>query len=327
METLTSTIHLPEAILAEILARLPLRSISRFKSVSKTWKSTLESVYFRRLFVSLHKNSSPGWSLISCEGKELIGFHGCKTWDLPKSLASYVPLSLQYCTASSNGLVLLERHRPDDYSCYVGNLVLQQWVKIRPTDVNSCVIGLVTRVEKDGVWTSKIVHCSTLVSTLVVKTLNGTVYFNRRLEPNVLVSHDFYSESDQCRVVPFPEPLNHNNCNDVLTTSGGFVMYISRILAQKGENIFKIWRLNNDESWQLLWEMPITAYYFYPWQCIRLIVILFFYGVILAVVWGDTWRPRWLMQSVLPWWMELVPCLPLEMIDTFFISDKKEEQR
>ncbi|CAF1711089.1 BnaC03g64480D [Brassica napus] len=151
METLTSTIHLPEAILAEILARLPLRSISRFKSVSKTWKSTLESVYFRRLFVSLHRNSSPAWSLISCEGKELIGFHGCKTWDLPKSLASYIPLSLQYYTASSNGLVLLERHCSDDYSCYVGNPVLQQWVKIPPTDVNSCVIGLVTRVEKDGV--------------------------------------------------------------------------------------------------------------------------------------------------------------------------------
>ncbi|KAG5389616.1 hypothetical protein IGI04_031157 [Brassica rapa subsp. trilocularis] len=107
-----------------------------------------------------------------------------------------------------------------------------------------------------AVWTSKIVHCSTLVSSIRVKTLNGTVYFNRRLEPNILVSHDFYSESDHSRVVPFPEHLNHNNCNDVLTTSRVFFMYISRLLAQKGENIFKIWRLNNYESWQLSWEMP-----------------------------------------------------------------------
>ncbi|XP_048607378.1 F-box protein At3g26010-like [Brassica napus] len=272
METLTSTIQLPEAILAEILARLPLRSISRFKSVSKTWKSTLESVYFRRLFVSLHKNSSPAWSLISCEGKELIGFHGCKTWDLPKSLASYIPLSLQYYTASSNGLVLLERHCSDDYSCYVGNPVLQQWVKIPPTDVNSRVVGLVTRVDKDGVvldfkvvrlaslktkyniscslsmciyssetgvWTSKIVHCSILVFFLRTETLNGTVYFkcrDDRLKSEVLVSHDLYY---QCRVVPFPVPLNHNDCHDVLTTSGGFIMYI-RKLGQKDETIFKI---------------------------------------------------------------------------------------
>ncbi|WZZ46748.1 hypothetical protein YC2023_043011 [Brassica napus] len=248
METLTSTIQLPEAILAEILARLPLRSISRFKSVSKTWKSTLESVYFRRLFVSLHRNSSPAWSLISCEGKELIGFHGCKTWDLPKSLASYIPLSLQYYTASSNGLVLLERHCSDDYSCYVGNPVLQQWVKIPPTDVNSRVVGLVTRVDKDGVvldfkvtgvWTSKIVHCSILVFFLRTETLNGTVYFkcrDDRLKSEVLVSHDLYY---QCRVVPFPVPLNHNDCHDVLTTSGGFIMYI-RKLGQKDETIFKI---------------------------------------------------------------------------------------
>ncbi|CAG7898065.1 unnamed protein product [Brassica rapa] len=208
-----------------------------------------------------------------------------------------------------------------------------------------CIYSSETRV-----WTSKIVHCSTLVSSIRVKTLNGTVYFNRRLEPNVLVSHDFYSESDHSRVVPFPEPLNHNNSNDVLTTSSrGFFMYISRLLAQKGENIFKIWRLNNDESWQLLWEMPITGYYFLPvtmhpfdsdivylwcYSSCRLVPFnlrtqkerilrddenqyYFMNRSIINENRGDTWRPRWLMQSVLPRWMESVPCLPqVEMIDT-----------
>ncbi|KAG2243701.1 hypothetical protein Bca52824_094461 [Brassica carinata] len=128
MDSATSTKHhLPEAILSEILARLPLRSISRFKSVSKTLKATLESVYFRRLFVSLHKDSSSYWSLGSREGDELIGFHGCKTWDLPKSPGSFISLPLGFeFKASSNGLVLMER-----YDCsYVGNPVLQQWIKI-----------------------------------------------------------------------------------------------------------------------------------------------------------------------------------------------------
>ncbi|KAF3606693.1 hypothetical protein DY000_02046797 [Brassica cretica] len=152
MDSATSTIHhLPESILMEILARLPLRSISRLKTVSKTVKATLESMYFRRLFVSLHKNSSSSWSLGSREGDELIGFHGCKTWDLPKSLGSFISLPLGFeFKASSNGLVLIER-----YGCgcsYVGNPVLQQWVKIPQLPCGYCgVLGLVTRVDENGV--------------------------------------------------------------------------------------------------------------------------------------------------------------------------------
>ncbi|CAL9247029.1 unnamed protein product, partial [Arabidopsis halleri] len=55
---------LPEALLVEIIARLPLKSIARFKSVCKTLKSVIESTYFRSFFVSLHLNSLPSWSLI-----------------------------------------------------------------------------------------------------------------------------------------------------------------------------------------------------------------------------------------------------------------------
>ncbi|CAN6913462.1 unnamed protein product, partial [Brassica oleracea] len=189
-----------------------LKKISRLKTVSKTVKATLESVYFRRLFVSLHKNSSSSWSLGSREGDELIGFHGCKTWDLPKSLGSFISLPLGFeFKASSNGLVLIER-----YGCgysYVGNPVLQQWVKIPQLPCGYCgVLGLVTRVDENGVvlgfkvvriascvmrnghasytlnmfvyssetgiWTSKILQCPHLITKLGAraKNLNGTIY-------------------------------------------------------------------------------------------------------------------------------------------------------
>ncbi|KAL1192588.1 F-box protein [Cardamine amara subsp. amara] len=55
---------IPEPILVEILARLPLRSIARFKSLCKRLKAIIESTKFRRLFISMHQNSSSSWSLM-----------------------------------------------------------------------------------------------------------------------------------------------------------------------------------------------------------------------------------------------------------------------
>ncbi|CAA7031991.1 unnamed protein product [Microthlaspi erraticum] len=168
-----------EAIWVEILARLPLRSIARFKSVCKNWKSVIESSYFRRLFISLHRNSSSSWSLMFESSlphpiTEAIGFHGCKKWDLPKPPSSYImplqrypnlPASKFRYVASSNGLVLIEAI-PDHSAnkSFVGNPVLQQWVEIPPLSTSTsqpvcpvCLFrtsGLVTRVEEDGLVSS-----------------------------------------------------------------------------------------------------------------------------------------------------------------------------
>ncbi|VVB17379.1 unnamed protein product [Arabis nemorensis] len=156
--------RIPEALLVEIVARLPLRSITRFKSVSKTWKSLVESSYFRGLFISLHRNSSSSsWSLMFRTDNitEAIGFHGCKTWGLHKSLGSYIlpfqPTSSHYSyVASSNGLVWIEifANRVDNmpyvHKSLVGNPVLQQWVEIPPPPEPCVATGLVTRVEEEN---------------------------------------------------------------------------------------------------------------------------------------------------------------------------------
>ncbi|XP_019085812.1 PREDICTED: F-box protein At1g49990-like [Camelina sativa] len=163
---------LPETMLVEVIARLPLKSIARFKSVCKTLKSVIESAYFRSLFVSLHrKYSLSSWSLMldpeySNSIIEVIGFTKCETWGLPKSIVSYIVpfrpcpnLSTKDCfwAGSSNGLIWLSLYRGytedmlGNCICFVGNPALQQWVEIPPyPDLTSYPyrpIGLVTRVE------------------------------------------------------------------------------------------------------------------------------------------------------------------------------------
>ncbi|VYS48636.1 unnamed protein product [Arabidopsis thaliana] len=174
----------------EILARLPLRSIARFKSVCKRWKSVIESDYFRRLFGSFHRSSSTSWSIMFRteylrEMTQAIGFHGCKTWDLPKTLVSYImpfqeypnlPTSEYYYIASSNGLIWIDvfvsriKNKVYSYKSFVGNPVLQEWVEI-PQPPNPWVqdkhpwypspysgVGMVTRVENGVVSSFKMVR-------------------------------------------------------------------------------------------------------------------------------------------------------------------------
>ncbi|CAH8388186.1 unnamed protein product [Eruca vesicaria subsp. sativa] len=167
---------IPEDILVEILARLPMKSINRFKSVSKTWNSVTESPYFRRrLFLSVNTNSpSSSWSLMFISKfnhpiTEALGFH---KHDLPKSLSSYIlpfqpypnlPTLQYYFVASSNGLIWIEAFLTHhNRISFVGNPVLKQWVEIPPPPNNNycTATGLVTRVENGMVTSFKVVRTS-----------------------------------------------------------------------------------------------------------------------------------------------------------------------
>ncbi|KAL0887320.1 hypothetical protein Bca101_011303 [Brassica carinata] len=357
----------------EILARLPLKTISRFKSVCKTWKSTLESAYFRHLFLSLHRNSSSSsssWSLLH-GADELIAFHGCKTWGLPKSPASLIPHPFKRYLCgdcdyvdSSGGLVLLSDGGDESY-CYVGNPVSQQWVKIPPpppsdpTGDDADVFGLVTRLDDDGVvlsfkvirlvsvqwtnndyllgvllyssetgiWTSKVVHCPHQITNMYYINLNGTVYFTCLSEPGVLAAHDFYSESDQFRVVQLPDyPDYSKDYKRTLTMSGGFVVYV-RSQAKKDETVLKIWRLDNDDdTWQLLWEQWVSCNLWKRDYTILGHQDCFIDESVCKKSVDEIWDPRslldfrvciWFCPFVMPRWMKPVPRPPqAEMIDT-----------
>ncbi|KAG7597165.1 F-box domain [Arabidopsis suecica] len=162
-------IELPEEILAEIVARLPFRSIARFKAVCKGWRSLIESTYFRRLFVFAHRNSSSSWSLMcgtfGWSVQEMAGFYGCKRYGLPRRLGSYIPphglVDKYKIIACADGLVLLRTVTKGE-AFIVGSPVLRQWVQLPPhpwKGISSSVqvTGLVTRVEDSVVLEYKVV--------------------------------------------------------------------------------------------------------------------------------------------------------------------------
>ncbi|CAH2047499.1 unnamed protein product [Thlaspi arvense] len=246
-----------DAILVEILARLPLRTIARFKLVCIKWKSEIESPYFRRLFVSVHRSSpssssSSSWSLmfaLRLPITEAIGFHGCNAWDLPKSLASYISPFERYSdllchyVASSNGLVWIDaftipiRNSTEYLKSFVGNPVLQQWVEIPPPPSKSSPTGLVTRVENGAVSSFKVVR------TKVERTEMGMM--------NVWSVYVYSSETglwtfkrirSSCRVSGLVPALNldgklymwDNRCGSVDTEFGVLVGY--DFYAEKGDD-------------------------------------------------------------------------------------------
>lgn len=179
---------IPDAILIEIIARLPLRNIARFKSVCKCWKSIIELAYFRRRYISLHQNSSFSWSLIfriNCRHPitEALGSHGCETWDLPKSLASYImPMNLTttkcFYVSSSNGLIWIDvTWSTRSFKSFVGNPVLQQWVTIPPPPCLCFPTGLVTRVDEAGVVSSfKVINTCLKAQLMHHEMFAWTVY-------------------------------------------------------------------------------------------------------------------------------------------------------
>ncbi|CAH8384173.1 unnamed protein product [Eruca vesicaria subsp. sativa] len=308
---------IPDEIVVEMIARLPLRSIARFKSVCKQWRSLIqESSYLRSRFISLHRHSSSScWSLLfpmqyRSPITEAIGFHACKTWDLPKSLASYLITSFQpypnpildyyYYVDSSHGLVWIEVFIGlDQYKSFVGNLFTQERVHIPPPPHHATFpTGLVTRLDANNgvvssfklirtcyddrkertthVWRRVYVYSSE-TGTWAFKrlwssfplwlydfnnclNLNGMLYawenrlYNGGTAPEVLVSHDFYADHDQCRVIPLPVPYTKHG-RGCLTTSCGHVVYVE-ILDRR----LKVWKLYHNYSnkssklWQLTRE-------------------------------------------------------------------------
>ncbi|KFK35957.1 hypothetical protein AALP_AA4G060000 [Arabis alpina] len=277
----------PDAILVEILARLPLRIITRFKSVCKTWKSVTESAYFRRVFLSLHKSSSSSWSLMFPNYHdrpiaEAIGFYGSKTWALPKSL------------------------------------VLQQWFEITPPPKRCIGPSLITSVDEDGVvssfkvvmtdsrgdsdkdiwnvyvyssetglWSFKRLICTRPVRHLVLtyyppQNVIGKYYLWERdsspTDPGILLAYDFYDPEeaeDRCRVIPLPVPGNRRGKRCV-TTSEGDVIFIQLLSGR-----LKVWKLNDNnnsessECWQLLWEINMVSLGFDVVDCFPMGMNLF----------------------------------------------------
>lgn len=169
-----------EEIVANILTRLPLGSIIRFKLVCKAWRSLIESDFFRHLLHKGNANStSPYWSILHTDiclydsrmDDELeLNFphesHG-NNWSF-KSMRHHHHMDVDdrskiRVVSCADGLVLL-RHESSNESIryYIGNPVLSQWTLLPPPPVlpgdRYYDSGLVTRMHNGVILGYKVVR-------------------------------------------------------------------------------------------------------------------------------------------------------------------------
>ncbi|KAL7591204.1 hypothetical protein Lser_V15G31566 [Lactuca serriola] len=116
--------HIPFHIQEEIMKRLPVRSLVQFRSVSKTWKSLIDSSDFIAAH-SLHCHTQPHHLLVSYEyppiDEDYVLFSKCYIDDdsfpqpmsVPTLTQSIKQLFLPRVIGSSHGLLCLYGSDPD----------------------------------------------------------------------------------------------------------------------------------------------------------------------------------------------------------------------
>ncbi|XP_019100707.1 PREDICTED: F-box protein At3g28330-like [Camelina sativa] len=268
-------------LLAIILARLPIKSITICNLVCKEWKSIVESEFLRKLFLSHHQNSHSSWSFICNEpNEEVLAHYGCENWGLSRSLGSYISSFLtdefqnhkdhpenklvRVVAYTDDGLILVCLHVPSGLVTKVENGVLLGYkVVVMNANYIRDVIELLIYSSDTGLWSFTTLHSSLLLRRIVWHNpvnLNGSLYWlgNKQCNPHiqVVVSHDFYAESDLCQVLHFPDIDNKSEFKRPCTTSQGFLMYMNVSLELK----LSIWRLESGE-WKLVAQIsPKTAF-------------------------------------------------------------------
>lgn len=136
----------PDPLLFEILQRLPLKSIFRFKSVSKHWLSIISDPFFIHSYthlINIKNNNPPPWAMLS--SLEQTGLQERALIRHPDS--SFTAFSLQFLApavdsvqqpeasikllASSNGLLLLcALYNSQILHYYVCNPSTMRWVRL-----------------------------------------------------------------------------------------------------------------------------------------------------------------------------------------------------
>lgn len=104
-------IHFQEEIMKDILSKLPVRSLLRFRCVSKFWKTLISDHYFNLKHLNYAKNDQDSQKFLICQTDPILSFYSCpfqQTEDVHKLDCSlnYTPLGCKIYSCC-DGLVFL----------------------------------------------------------------------------------------------------------------------------------------------------------------------------------------------------------------------------
>ncbi|CAH8304590.1 unnamed protein product [Eruca vesicaria subsp. sativa] len=238
----------PEELLVKIWSGFSLKSIARFRSVCKEWKSIIDSDFFRDLYMSLNSSSSVSWSIMNIRTNsvlslEIVGHHGCERWGLTNSLGS----SIKHYNSETTVVWVLA----------------SVWASKELTFMIYC--------SKSGLWKTEKVRCLRPLMWSRLKysvPLNGILHWlaavGNSLDANYVVSCDFCHDNLECRIRPFPgiqQFGGKQRFKRTITSSAGFVMYCN--VFNRG-SVLRVWRLVNytdddPRAWQLSWKLDTKS--------------------------------------------------------------------
>ncbi|KAF2545942.1 hypothetical protein F2Q70_00019728 [Brassica cretica] len=187
-----------EELVANILTRLPLGSIIRFKLVCKSWRSLIESDFFRHKgLVLLHHESSIRY---------YIGNPVLSQWTLLPPPPPILPGNRYYesglVTRMHNGVIL-------DYKVVRLHENIQSIHRPNPRTLSFEIYSSDT-----GEWSYKHVSCPGDNRDLVIVcnpiTLNGKLYWHAEGKDDGIVVYDFFFDDDQARLhKPASKVISH----------------------------------------------------------------------------------------------------------------------
>ncbi|CAO2826779.1 unnamed protein product [Amaranthus hypochondriacus] len=172
---LTSSHHqprLPDKLVQEILIRLPVRTIFRFKTISRTWNSIISSPYFKTSYLS--RNPTPLWFIVerSLTQKSVPNSQKYTTqlyFQEPPKLSTLLmifpeivdlPISHPTLLASSNGLLFIDimcRYQP---SMFLITAITNNILPVETPDwqlYDQMGVGLITQIDNTNGFIEKFV--------------------------------------------------------------------------------------------------------------------------------------------------------------------------
>ncbi|PHT26629.1 hypothetical protein CQW23_33764 [Capsicum baccatum] len=272
----TMEVHLQEEIIMDILSRLPVLSLLRFKCVSKYWMTLISLKHLnhaknnqnsQKILIlygefPLHCSSLSSASLSSVRLAEDV-----RKLDWPSNPRPW--RFRMYCCYDGLALIKLQFSLSKDYSCGLGyDSTSDDYKILKIDDTAHCEILTL----KSGSW-RKIDKRPAGVFPVLSATEDSLAFvhgafhwLDLSLEKTLIsfsISNDVYGE------IPLPEGMslvfNMNRINGVSALEGMLCVYSTHI--RRGIHTFKLWILKDydvKESWNRLFTIQGTDHYSIP---------------------------------------------------------------